>query len=613
MKTILAVLLVLAVGCSMLLAQYSYDDGIRALAIRDTTAAVAAFQKAVHERRKVSESAYYLGSIAYARGRVEEATAQLTASLADDGDNVNALQLYGDILVKQNRLRDALVKYRKGAKLAPASIELGIALGKSLLAADSLDAAIVQFSITKLHAPKNPVIVEGLGDAYAKLGVDIMAIGHYQEAIKLVPKNIAVHMKLAHLMLDGRRYNDAVKVLKTIHQIDSSYAPAYLDEAEVYSRAKMFKHAIGPLKTYRRLQPKSVGVDSMYLRALVDAGQHAAASKTLAEILRRDSSSVENWRMYAHALVEIKDYRAAVNAFGGMQRRNAMTAIDERLLGKTSLQLGNEAEALAAYERAIQGDSLNCEPYYDLGYLYMKKHDYASAASMFEKKILCDSTSAGSYLNAGACYMALAGTSPDRSNLLMRARILLTRAKEQNLDNLTIRFRLAQYYVIVDSLERAKEEYQEVVKKAATQPDRYRKEAGEAHSQIAMYYASTNQPERAITSFANASSAGYENASMQMNWGLAILQATPATADENEARKRAADAVSRFRRAVRLDPQSAPAHFWLGEGLIRLRVPGDNQSVHKYTEEACSEFKKALAIDPRHEGALKEIRLRGCK
>jgi tetratricopeptide (TPR) repeat protein len=613
MKTILTFAAILSVACPSLYAQDSYDAGVRALGIRDTSRAIIAFRKAVDERRKISESEYYLAAIAFARGNAEDASLHLDRSLADDDKNVNALKLQGDLLMLQNRVGDAIPHYRRGARLAPANVELGLALGRGLLAADSLDGAILQFSRVKMRAPQNPIIYEGLGDAYAKLGVNVMAIGNYREAAKLAPKSITVHMKLARLLLDDRKYNDAVKMLKSIHHIDSSYAQAYLEEAEVYCRAKMFRHAIVPLQEYRRLQPRSTKTDSLYVHALVVAGEHAKVAAVLAEILHSDSSSEENWRTYAHSLSEKKDYKEAIGAFAALERRDAMTAADECLLGKAYLQAGNDSGALASYERATIRDSLNCDPYYDLGFLHMKSHNYGRAAEMFERKIRCDSTSLGAYLNAGSCHLALADKSNDRSSQLTMARDLFTRARELSPENLTVRFRLAQCLVLADSQERAREEYEEVLRIAEKNPTRYKKEAGEAHLQIAMYFASKKQPDRAIVSFAKAEQCKLENSSMQVNWGLAILQVAATLPEEKDARVKAAEAVVRFRRAVQLDPGSASAHFWLGEGLLRLRVSGDNESVHTFTDEACQEFRKALAIDPHHEGALKEARLRGCK
>jgi tetratricopeptide (TPR) repeat protein len=605
-------IVVVAICAWKLNAQDPFTAGLQSLSRHDTTAAIEAFLKATQDRRNRSEAEYQLAAIAARRNDRKEAAMRLDRSIAADEDNVHTLMLRADLLMSDQRPAEAMKLYRRAAKLAPANPDFALALGKALLAVDSLDAAVVQFSGVKLRAPNNPDAYEALGDAFAKQGVSIMAMTNYRGAVDRAPKNIRIRMKLAGFLLEERRYNEAVKALREIHDIDSTYAQAYLDEAEVFFRAKMFRQAIPPLRRYRQLQSPSARVDSIYIQALVSAGDHTSAAKVLKEILRTDSSSAENWRMYAHSLVDARDFDGAIGAFVALQRRESLTSSDEYLLGKAYLQVGNDTSALKALERAVVGDSLNCDPYYDLGSLHMRGRNYARAAEMFERKIHCDSSSLGAYLNAGACHMVLADKGSDRIGELARARELFIQARMLSPENLTVRFRLAQCLVLADSQERAKEEYKEVLRIAGSNPTRYRKEAGEAHVQIAMYYASKSQPDRAIASFASAERLDYETAAMQLNWGLAILQVAGSMASEEEARGKSVDAVKRFRRAVQLDPGSAPAHFWLGEGVLRLRIPGDNESVHKYTEEACQEFKKALAIDPHHEGALKETKLRGC-
>lgn len=612
MKTICIVVLLL-MSAAPVCAQDSYNDGVLALGKHDTAAAQIAFGKAVRDGRRVGEASYFLAAIAFAQGDLGESSKHLATALDRNDRDVNALKLSGDILVRQGRHREAIPWYRRAVGIAPSYVELGIVLGKTLLDADSLDAALIQLMATRIHEPKNPDIPEYLGDAYAKLGVDVMALTHYADAARLAPRNVRVSMKRARLLLEGRRYTDAVKVLQSIHGRDSLFAPAYLEEATVYFRAKMFSRVLQPLKTYRRLQPGSMVADSMYLRALIEVKDFAAASRVATMILRRDSSSTENWQLLATCLVDMKDYKGARLAYEALQRRSAMTAKDEAALGRVFLKLGDEGKALTAFEMAVRLDSVECDPYYDLGVLYMKKREYAEAAKMFERRLLCDSLSVGSSLNAGACYLALAGTADDRQGSLEKAGDLFRRARDRNPGNLTVRFRLAQYYVTVDSLFQAKEEYDAVLSLVSGEPAKFRREAGEAHAQIAMFYASTGKPDQATASFRKAFAVGFESASMQMNWGLSILQGLAPGIAEADARAVAADAVTHFRKAVLLDSRSAAAHFWLGEGLLRLRIPGDNQSVHTYTEEACKEFKRTLALDPRHEGAKKEILLRGCK
>jgi tetratricopeptide (TPR) repeat protein len=243
----------------------------------------------------------------------------------------------------------------------------------------------------------------------------------------------------------------------------------------------------------------------------------------------------------------------------------------------------------------------------------MKKQEYRKAAEMFEKKIGCDSSTVGGYLNAGSCYMAIAGSGIERSAMLSRARELLTVAHRNNPENLTIHFRLAQYFALVDSVDLAKEEYEAVLKKASEDPKLYRKEAAESHGQIAMYYSYKKQPERALASYQKAQSLGYENSTMQLNWGIAFLQIVDPQKPEKENRTTTESALGHFRRAVALDPKNAQAHFWLGEGLIRLRIPGNNASVRSLTAEACKEFKVVLQLNPGHEDARKEMERYGCK
>jgi tetratricopeptide (TPR) repeat protein len=243
----------------------------------------------------------------------------------------------------------------------------------------------------------------------------------------------------------------------------------------------------------------------------------------------------------------------------------------------------------------------------------MKMQEYAKAAAMFEKTIVCDPKTVSAYLNAGACYMVMAVQDQDRRALLNRAREVLVRAKELNPDNLTIRFRLAQYFAQADSTEQARSEYDAVLNKAREDPGKYRKEAGEAYSQIGVYYLSKKQFDRAAENFRRAIGSGVENSLLQLNWGIAILQTVDPSAPEGETRKKNEDAVKHFRRAVELDPKNAQAHLWLGEGLIRLRVVGDNESIRRLTNEACSEFIKTLALDPSNQDAKREIARFGCK
>ncbi len=598
---------------SLLQCQDAYQRGLEALGRRDTAAAMAAFDEAMNSPSRKTDAARQLARLSYQAGNMGATTKHLDQLLAMEEDDVEALKLYGDVMVRSSRAVEATAYYRRASLLAPDNPGISLSLGKALLAADSADAAIVHLSIARIHAPKNAEVYEALGDAYARIGVAQMAVTDYKEALRLDKKNTRLRMKVAELLVDNRKYNEAADMFRSIHAIDTSYAEAYLEEATLYCRAEMYKNALPSLRTYRTLRPRSVAADSLYAIALTETRSNAEAVRFFRQKLARDSSSVEYWRMYAHALHGMREYGKSVNAFAALNRRGSLTAEDNRLLAQAYARLGKDQDAIAAFEEAIAADTAACDPFYDLGTLYMKQKEYGKAADMFERRIRCDSSSVGAYLNAGSCCLAMAGSAGDRSASLARARELLALALHRAPDYLPTHHRMAQYYALVDSFDLAKEEYEAVLKEAAKDPKRYRKEAAESHGQIAMYYSYRKEPQRALPSFRTAHSLGYENATMQFNWGLAYLQTVDPQKPEQENRVTTESAVSHFRRATALDPNNAQAHFWLGAGLIRLRIPGNDASIRSLTAEACKEFRTALRLAPENEDVKKEMTRYGCK
>jgi hypothetical protein len=64
---------------------------------------------------------------------------------------------------------------------------------------------------------------------------------------------------------------------------------------------------------------------------------------------------------------------------------------------------------------------------------------------------------------------------------------------------------------------------------------------------------------------------------------------------------------------VALEPGLAVGHFWLGTGLVLMRVEGDNDGNKRLVEEACAEFGKCLRLDPKNEDARKAKERISCK
>ena len=604
MRRILFFLLLLTSTVHLGLAQDIFNKAKAALSARDTAAAFADFQEALKAGQKPAESNYYIGAISFARGKVDDAIKSLLASLNIDDENVDALKILGDAYMLKSDVQAALKQYRQATKYAPKNAELAARFGLALLAADSVDAAIVYLTKAKEFAPGDAVVYVALGDAYVKQGVAVLGIDNYKKAIELKPDDIQIHLKIARTYVKNRQWNEAVRAYDAAIAVDSTVAEDYLEPGRILVLAKQYKRSVPYLRKYVSLVPNSSEALTLYTSALFGAEDYAEAAQVAPKALKLDSSVVDTWRAYAHSLVEIKEYKQALTAFAALERRNAIKSEDQAKLGKAYFGLNMQDEALKAYELAIASDSSNCDPLFDLGFIYMRKQDYKNAAAMFERKIACDPRSLSAYINAGSSLMQV-GELP-------RARELFLKAIDLKSDFFQGRLWLARYYVQVDSFNLARQQYEEVLRLIGDQTDKYKREAGEAHSLLASLFMSGKEYGRAIESFRKALAVGYETAGMHLSWGQAILQTLDPNDPAEENRKRNEDALKHFRRCVDLDANSVQGHLWLAEGLVRSRVPGDDEANRQLKDEACSEYKKVLRLDSKNEDAKKGMERIGC-
>ena len=603
MKRALFVLFLVS-GITSAVAQDFYNKGKLALSGRDTAGAVAAFQDALKAGQKTADVNYYLGAIAFNRHAIDDAIGYLHTSLKANDENVDALLTLGSAYLAKKDPAAALASLRRAAKLAPKNGAVSMVYGMALLEADSTDQAIRQLTLANVYDPTNGAVFSALGDCYLKQNVVVLAITNYQKAVDLDNKNIAFRVKLAKAYLKNRQYTEAVKEYDGITGLDSTYADGYLEVGRIYVLAKQYKNGIGPLKTYVRMRPKSVEGATFLSKAYFGADDHAEAAKAVKRALELDSSNVEMWRIEAHSLTELKEYPGALVAFAALQRRKALKPEDQSKYGSSLVGVGREEEAIQALLAAVAADSTNCDPYFNLGFLYMKKQNYEKAAAAFEKKIACDPRSLSSYLNAAASYWQLKN--------FVRVRELLTRMVELKSDFLQGRLWMARYYTQVDSLDYAKQQYDEVLKIIGSNPEKYKKEAGEAHGLIGSYYFGTHQFEKAIQAFRDAQSFGYDVPGLHLSWGQAMLQLLDPKAAEADNIEKVKEAVKHFRKAVEKDPGNPQAHLWLAEGLIRSRVPGNDKDNQVLKDEACVEYRKVLKLEPRNEDAKKGMEHYGC-
>ena len=231
-------IVVLLLGCVV---EYGYGQDFLAkakvaLAAKDTAAAIAAFEQALKAGQKPGEVHYYLGAIAFARGQIRRSDHDISKRRSESTTRTSdALRHLGECLRAEARTyQGAIAQFRRVMKLAPKNGAVAASYGKALLAADSVDGAILQLTRAKESTPDDPSIYEALGDAFAKQNVVPMVVMNYQKAIELDPaQHRTAGSSLRSVYEKNRQYTEAVKQFDEIIKLDSTNADAYIQKGNI--------------------------------------------------------------------------------------------------------------------------------------------------------------------------------------------------------------------------------------------------------------------------------------------------------------------------------------------------------------------------------------------
>lgn len=138
-----------------------------------------------------------LGNALLARGRPEEAAAQLGAAVRlaprDAGSRIN----HGMALAQLGRIEDALAEHQRAVALAPLSPVAANALGGTLLDAGRIDEARRQFEAALRLQPSYAEAHNNLGIALGQAGDAAGARRHFEQALRLKPDLGAARANLA--------------------------------------------------------------------------------------------------------------------------------------------------------------------------------------------------------------------------------------------------------------------------------------------------------------------------------------------------------------------------------------------------------------------------------
>jgi tetratricopeptide (TPR) repeat protein len=149
-------------------------------------------------------------------------------------------------------------------------------------------------------------------EAYFALGDAQHALGDYNEAIRLAPRNASLYYNRGIFFAAQANGEDALRDFDTAIGIDPKLAPALWQRAKIYEARGDFGEAIADFSEAIRLQPKTAALWSE--RGLVCLRQHSyeSALKDEDEAIRLDPKLARAYFLRGAAYGDLGDSRSAV-------------------------------------------------------------------------------------------------------------------------------------------------------------------------------------------------------------------------------------------------------------------------------------------------------------
>jgi GWxTD domain-containing protein len=250
-----------------------------------------------------------------------------------------------------NSLR-AVMTLEGVTRVAPNSVQAHVMFGHACLKAGEIDRAEKAFRRAIKLDHKLAEAHFGMGLVYTKKSKGLyVAIGYFQEALKLNPRYVEARYHLAKVRLKLEEY-DARREIERAVAVDSTYAPAYRLMGEFYEDLQEdYQNAALWYLRYLTMKPDDVGVRLRLGKVYLKARDFERTTQVLMDYAQKHPEETSILPVLAQACLEVKRPGWAQTFF---KRYVDGISPEERTLYE-DIRLLAYPEELAEYEVAVAG------------------------------------------------------------------------------------------------------------------------------------------------------------------------------------------------------------------------------------------------------------------
>ncbi|MCX2741351.1 tetratricopeptide repeat protein [Pontibacter anaerobius] len=357
---------------------------------------------------------------------------------------------------------------------------------------------------------KNALANVILGDAYLSLKKGGEAMSSYDRAIQLDDRYATAYLKRGQLYTSSRNYNEAEQAFLKAIEIDPNFAPAYRDLGELYYFAGQYDKALSTFQKYVDMAEDTPDTKAKYASFLFLTKNYDQALKTAEAVLQKQPDNMVMNRLRAYSYLELGQPDKALQAIETyMQKadKNKLIAEDYEYYGRILSKNNQPQKAVENLEKALQMNNANVELYAELANAYARNNQYDKAIEVYERKRENVEPSNADYYYMGNIYMmageenAASGNQAKANEFFAQADSTYAKVVETNPDYAYGHLWRARANASQDpETEKglAKPYYEEFIKKAGTDKEKYKKDLIEANSYLGYYYYLKGERDNAV-------------------------------------------------------------------------------------------------------------------
>ncbi len=220
--------------------------------------------------------------------------------------------LSGWILIKQNELSKALLNLGSVDKKSSYYTNAQILI--QIINLKKFNVAGAKSTLEKYLKDdfSNPFLLESLAFVYKELKLYKDAIQMFEHALELYPESNYYKLEIIDLLIDEKRYDDALNLIQEVQEKYPNYACIYNSKTRVYYRLKDYENAVLSIDNCIKLDNKNA--ESHYFKGLIlnDTGKFEEAKASIYEAIKLNPSVAKYYYQMARSYQGIKDYNSAL-------------------------------------------------------------------------------------------------------------------------------------------------------------------------------------------------------------------------------------------------------------------------------------------------------------